>query len=117
MTDFRDLKPVVAGDDLSFILRFKDSHGDPINVAGDTVILTFQRDMTINEEVLAISYFIPEDTNSENGIIHFPVSNEDSDVPPATYNYDFVWIKSNSDLGKRETMFLGRIKVVQGVEG
>ena len=117
MTDFRNLRDIVAGDDVSFTLRFRDDEGNPVNVAGDTVYLTLQADLAIEDEAMSIVHNIPDNEDAADGVIQVPVGNSDTDIPPGEYWYDFVWVKTSSDQGKRETILLGKITVRQGVTG
>lgn len=115
MTQLLDLDPIVAGDDVSFDLRFIDVNGDPLNVAGDVLYVTFKSDISESDgnADMQVIYNVPDDAYTQVGVVTVPITKTDTNIAAGTYNYDFQWVKSAS--GEVVTEYLGKVKVLKGV--
>jgi len=117
MTAVRNLEPFVNGDDINIELRFDDDDGSHVNVVGDTLRLTLKDDISKDDSgaILQFVYIIPDNDFTKVGVVSFDIPSATTDIKAGTYHYDFQWEKTVSDLGKKVTPFIGKVKVLQGV--
>jgi len=117
-TVFKNADTYVAGDDVVLErLVFNDDLGNPINVGGDTLVVTIKSslDVSDSEAEMQVVRIIESGELAEHGIVDVHVTSEETNFSSGDYNYDIKWIRTQSGAGEKHTLQYGRIKFVQGV--
>ena len=107
-----DLEAIMRGDDITYELTIVDENGDPADVTGDDITMTFKADPK-KQNVAMFRTIIPADGSS--GVVGIPFTNQQTKIEAGIYYYDVQWTRTVSDNSAVVTLLSGKVPVLQDI--
>ena len=95
------LAPLVRGDTRKIDITITDEFGNPVNIAGDTLIFTLKTATTLADALatLRVVQVLPSTALTLSGVATLVLSQTDmATVPPNKYYYDIQWVTDGSPI-------------------
>lgn len=94
MPNIPKLPNIFAGDDVSWVLNFTDSAGNPIDLTGATINFIVKSDKTAPDSAAVIDKDITSHTDPTQGESKLVLTDIETDVTPNVYYGEFTYISA-----------------------